>query len=118
MLTKMETNEGRMDVKIDANKEKMEASTEVNNEKFEVLRGTLVSRMDIHEVRPLSYQREMKAKMDIHQEKMEAATHYNRSELEETTKHWAEDILSCVDQKKQGLCKELSEKTDETQVDL
>jgi hypothetical protein len=60
----------------------------------------------------------MKAKMDIHQAKMEAAIHSIRSELEETIKHQVEDVLSCVDQKTQGLCKELTENIDETQVDL
>jgi hypothetical protein len=45
---------------------------------------------------------EMNAKMGMHQEKMEAAT----------------NVLSCVDQKTQGLCKELIEKIDKIQVDL
>jgi hypothetical protein len=60
----------------------------------------------------------MKAKMDICQEKMEVAKHSIQSKLEETIKHQAEDVLSYVDQKTQGLCKELTEKTDETQVNL
>jgi hypothetical protein len=55
--------------------------------------------------------------MDKHQEKMEAATQFIRSELE-VIKHRVEDVLSCVDQKKQGLRKELTEKIEETQVDL
>jgi hypothetical protein len=66
----------------------------------------------------MSTQEEMKAKMDIHQEKMEAAIHSIRSELEETIKHSVEDVLLCVDQETQSLRKELTEKTDETQVDL
>jgi hypothetical protein len=74
--------------------------------------------MDIHQARTVSSQEELKAKMDIHQEKMEAATQSNRSKLEETIKHRVEDDLSCVDQKKQGLHKELTEKIVETQVDL
>jgi hypothetical protein len=49
---------------------------------------------------------------------MEAAIRSIRSELEETIKHRVEYVLSCVDQKTQGLCKELTEKIDETQVDL
>jgi hypothetical protein len=49
---------------------------------------------------------------------MEAALHSIRSELEKAIKHQVEDILSCVDQKKQGFRKELVEKIDETQVDL
>jgi hypothetical protein len=57
----------------------------------------------------------MKTKMDIHQEKMEASIHSIRTELEETVKHRVDDVLSCVDQKTQGLPKELCEKIDETQ---
>jgi hypothetical protein len=59
----------------------------------------------------------MKAKTDIHQERMEAAIHSIWSGLEETIKHWMEDVQSCVHLKKQDLRKELTEKTDETQVD-
>jgi hypothetical protein len=66
----------------------------------------------------MSTQEEMKAKMDIHQEKVEAAMHSIRSELEETIKHRVEDVLSYVDQKTQGLRKDLSEKIDETELDL
>jgi hypothetical protein len=47
------------------------------------------------------------------QEEMEAAIHSSWSELEETIKHWVEDVLACVDQRMQGLCKKLNE-TDET----
>lgn len=47
--------------------------------------------------------------MDIHQEKMEAAIQSVQSELEETIKHWVEDILSCVNPKMQGLYEELTE---------
>jgi hypothetical protein len=60
----------------------------------------------------------MKAKLDLHQEKIKATIHSIRSELEETIKHQVEDILSCVSQKAQGLCKELTKKAGETQVDL
>jgi hypothetical protein len=49
---------------------------------------------------------------------MEVAIHSIWSELEETIKHRAEDVLSCVDQKTQGPRRELTEKIDETQVDL
>jgi hypothetical protein len=37
----------RLEAKIDANQEKLEDRIAANNEKFEVLRGNLVSRMDI-----------------------------------------------------------------------
>jgi ADP-glucose pyrophosphorylase len=47
----METNQERMETKADAHLKEMKAELRVNNEKFEVLRGTLVSRMDIQEAR-------------------------------------------------------------------
>jgi hypothetical protein len=37
MLSKMETNQEKLDMKVDANQEKMEARIDANNEKFEVL---------------------------------------------------------------------------------
>jgi hypothetical protein len=45
---------------------------------------------------------------------MEAAIHSVRSKVEETIKYWVEDVLSCVDQKMQGLCKEQTVKINET----
>jgi hypothetical protein len=55
MLAKMETNQEKMNAKVDVNK-KMEARIDSDNEKFEVLRGTLVCRMDIHKARAMSTQ--------------------------------------------------------------
>jgi hypothetical protein len=49
---------------------------------------------------------------------MEAVIHFIWFELEETVKHWVEDVLSCVDQKMWYLRWEPTEKIDETQVDL
>jgi hypothetical protein len=95
---------------------RLEAKLEANSEKFEVLQSILISRLDINQARTECTQQEMTTKMDMHQEKMEAAVHYIRSELE-IIKHLVEDILLCVNQKMQGLHKELSENT-ETQVDL
>jgi hypothetical protein len=60
----------------------------------------------------------MKAKLDTHQEKMEAAIHSIWSKLEETVKHRVKDLLSCVNQKMQGINRELTENIDETHVDL
>jgi hypothetical protein len=94
----------------------LEANTDANNEKFEVLRGTLVSRLDIYQATIDFTQEKIKVKTDIHEEKMEAAIHFIWSEFE-TIKHRVEDVLSCVDQKMKGLRKELTQKTDETQVD-
>jgi hypothetical protein len=44
---------------------------------------------------------------------MEATIHSIRPKLEETMKHGVEDVLSFVDQKTQGLHKELAQKIDE-----
>jgi uncharacterized membrane-anchored protein YjiN (DUF445 family) len=114
----MKANHKTTDAKIDANKDEMEGRIDANNEKSEVLQGTLVSWMDVHQARTMSTKEEIKAKVDIQQEKMEAAIHSIWSELGETIKHWVEDVLSCVDQKIQGLHKELTETIYETQVDL
>jgi hypothetical protein len=57
----------------------------------------------------------MKAKIDIHQEKMETAKHYIGSE---TIKRKVEDFLSCIEHMTHCLRKEMTEKTDETQVNL
>jgi hypothetical protein len=73
--------------KIDANQKKMKTRINVNNEKFEVLRGNLVSRMDIHPARRVLTQEETKVRMDTHQEKVKATIHSIRSDLEETIKH-------------------------------
>jgi hypothetical protein len=105
MVAKMETNQER----IEANQGRMEARIDASSEKSEVLRSTLLFRMNIHQARTVSTQEEMKAKMDIHQEKME---------LEVAIKHRLEDVLFCIDQKTPDLRKELREKTDKTQVDL
>jgi hypothetical protein len=83
-----------------------------NGEKFQVLRGTLISLMDIRQARTESTQDEMKAKMDIHQEKMEVAIQSNWFEVEDSVKYRVEDVLSCIHQNVQGLHKE------PTQVDL
>jgi hypothetical protein len=115
---RMEANHKKTDVKIDANQEEMEGRTDANNEKSEVLQGTIISRMDVHQARTMSTKEEMKAKVDINQEKMEAAIHSIWSELGETIKHWVKDVLSCVNQKMQGLHEELTKKIAETQVDL
>jgi hypothetical protein len=74
--------------------------------------------MDVHQARTVSNQEKMQAKMDIHQEKIEAAIYFIWSELEDAIKHRVEEILSCVNQKMQGLCEELTEKIGETQVVL
>jgi BMFP domain-containing protein YqiC len=52
------------------------------------------------------------------QEKTEAAVNSVQAELEETIKHWMEDILTSVDQQTQGLHKELDATIGETQLEL
>jgi hypothetical protein len=42
----------------------MEARTDASNEKFEALRGTLVSRMDIHQARTEANPEKMKASLE------------------------------------------------------
>jgi hypothetical protein len=49
---------------------------------------------------------------------LEAAVHSIQWELEETIERREEDVLLCIDQKRQGLRKELKEKIGETQMDL
>jgi hypothetical protein len=56
--------------------------------------------------------------MMVREEKTEAAIHSIPSELVQTIKHRVEQVRACVDQRKQGLRKDLTKKTDETQVDL
>jgi hypothetical protein len=47
-----------------------------------------------------------------------ADRHSIRSELEETIQHRMEDFLSCVDQKMQGLCKELTDQLSPLQYNM
>jgi hypothetical protein len=56
--------------------------------------------------------------MKAHQEKTEAPMHSVQSKLEETIKHQVENILACIDQRMQGMCKELNKKIDEMEMDL
>jgi predicted phage tail protein len=58
------------------------------------------------------------AKTDVKLNEMSEEILSIQPELEETIQHRMEDLPSCVDQKTQGLCKELTEKNDEKQVDL
>jgi hypothetical protein len=52
------------------------------------------------------------------QEETKAATNSDRSELVETMKHRVQGVLSCADQKTQGLLTQMTERINETQVDL
>jgi hypothetical protein len=84
--------------------------------------GSIASWIDAKEeemkARVSATQHEMEVTMKCSQEETDDAIYSIQSELEETIKHWLEDILACVDQRTQGLCKELKEKIDEMQVDL
>jgi hypothetical protein len=97
--------------KLEANQEKTEPSQGMKSQM-----DAFISWTDICQARTESTQDEMEAKMNICQEKMEAAIHSIRSELEETIKHRMEAVLLCVDKQTQGLCKELTETIDKTQV--
>jgi hypothetical protein len=85
----------------------------VSHEEMEALTGSLASQMDVNQEKTEACHKQMKAR----QEKVEATIHFIQSELKETIKHQVENVLACVDQMMQGLCKELY-KTDEMQVDL
>jgi undecaprenyl pyrophosphate synthase len=82
--------------------------------------------MDIPHAKTVVIQKEMKTKMNIYQEKMEAvirrrqeetkaAINYIRAELEETIKNRMKNVLTSVDQRTQGLRKELNEEINEPQ---
>jgi hypothetical protein len=66
MDAKIDANQEIMDAKADASQEEMDATIDNHNEKSAVLRGTLMSWMDIHQARTVSIQEEIKAEMDIH----------------------------------------------------
>jgi RecA-family ATPase len=51
ILAKMQTNQERMNAKTDAIQEKMEATTDGNNQKYKALPSTLISQINIHQVR-------------------------------------------------------------------
>jgi hypothetical protein len=53
-----------METKAYANLREMKAEIGVSKETFEVLRGTLVARMDIHQARTEGNQRETTVKME------------------------------------------------------
>jgi hypothetical protein len=92
-----------MQDEMDANIEEIKGDIKTNQAKLEAMQAKTDANV-----------KEMKAKMDIHQEKIEATIHSIRSELEETIKYRVEDVLSCVNQKRQGIRKELAGKTDKT----
>jgi hypothetical protein len=100
----------RLLVKMGANQEKMD----IRMADLKAQIGCLTSHIDVNQEKLGAYHREMKAR----QEKTEAAVHSIRSELLETVIHQVENSLACVNQRTQGLGKELNEKIDETQVDL
>jgi hypothetical protein len=62
-----------MTARLEASLQNMKAKIKANNEKFEVLQGTLVSWMDIHQASTEAIPEEITAKMDAHQERMEAS---------------------------------------------
>jgi hypothetical protein len=62
----------KMGAEMKTSQERMEARRDATNEMFEVLRGTLVSRMDIHLARTQAIEKEIIANMYAHQERMGA----------------------------------------------
>jgi hypothetical protein len=63
---------------------RMETRTDANYEKSEVLRNTVVSRMDIYQARTEDSQEEIIAKMDAHWERMEASINAWRTNKKKT----------------------------------
>jgi hypothetical protein len=98
MKQKIEQMMERLLTEIRTNKAKKDA----NNKKVEVLPDTLTSWVDIHQARPESNLEERKAKINIHQDKTEAAIHSILSELDVTIKHRVEDVLLCINLKRQA----------------
>jgi arginine decarboxylase-like protein len=60
----------------------------------------------------------MEAMIKLTQEEKEMGTHSIRTDIEEIIKHQMKDVLSYVDQKTQGIRRELTEKVYEKQLDL
>jgi hypothetical protein len=69
----------RLEAMLEKNQEKKEARIDTN-ENLQVLRGTLVSLMDMHQARTEAIQEEITAKMDAHQERMGASVNVWRKE--------------------------------------
>jgi predicted nucleic acid-binding Zn-ribbon protein len=99
------------------NQERLATKLEANHEDMADLKtqiGCLASRIDVNQERVEVSHLEMKA----HQWKTEDTVRCIQFELEDTVKHRVEDVLANVDQRTQGLRKELNEKIGEKQADL
>jgi hypothetical protein len=94
---------------------KIEGKIYANTEKFEVLRKTLVSRMEIHPARTGAFKKEIRANIDMHQENMEAAIPSIPSEIEETIISSGRRPVVC--RPKDGGPPQGNSRKDETQVD-
>jgi hypothetical protein len=86
-----ERMEAKIGTEIRTNEERMETKIEASNEKFEVLRGTLVSRMDAHQTRTKTTQEDIQAKTDAHQEGMEAKMDAWLGEM----RAWRKETTAC-----------------------
>jgi hypothetical protein len=73
---------------MNAMEERMEAKIEANNEKFQVLQGTLVSWMDINQVRTGA----MQAKTDASLKEMKASQEYLTEEIEASKEEMKEEM--------------------------
>jgi hypothetical protein len=76
MKAEVEIQQEEMTARLEA---KPKVKMDSHHKKFKVLRGILISQMDIPQARTEPTQEKMKSKMDIHQEKMEATVHSIRS---------------------------------------
>jgi hypothetical protein len=68
--------------RTDAEIREMKVEIRANNEKLEVLQGTLVSRMDIHQPRTEPAQEDIKANMDSYYEKFMATVKVDQENIE------------------------------------
>jgi hypothetical protein len=123
--TKMETEQmmAHLLAEVRSGKEHMKEMMDANQAKADANLKEMLARMDANrkddqeEMKDLLARLECKikanqAKTDVKQKEMREVIHSIRSELEETIQHRMEDALLCVDQKTQGLRKELTEKID------
>jgi hypothetical protein len=69
--------------RMDATLRERKAEIRATNEKFEVLQGTLVCWMDIHQARADSTQENINTKIDVNQEKMDASEENTNAKIDD-----------------------------------
>jgi actin-like ATPase involved in cell morphogenesis len=103
----MDLHEARIEAmqeKTDTNQKEKASQEHIKEEIMADMKtqvGCLASCTDVNQEKAEVCHREMKT----HQERAETTIHSIQSKLEETIKHQVEDVLPCVDQRMQSLCK-------------